>query len=98
MNVFEKVLFAFWQEKIGPDMIKHLPLYVQIPFMEITSYAQENALEIKTMAEWPWEIYKLIEWEDLDKNFKELKKNNISEKDKRDFMFSWASTINMEKR
>jgi len=39
----------------------------------------------------------LIEREDLDKNFRELKKYNVSEKEKRDFLFNRASTLNLEK-
>jgi hypothetical protein len=81
MNLFEKIVFCLKEECLGRDEIKKLPLGFSLPIQEVlnhdyfkTIYAKSNPKERKIIQDWPKEIFKLIEREDLFYNFQEMRK------------------------
>lgn len=103
MNLFEKIVFCLKEEYMGRDSIKRLPLGISLPIQEVLSheyfksiYVNSTEEEKRIIEEWPKEIFRLIEREDLYSNLQEMKKNmDIMEEITPEFQFSRISTLNM---
>lgn len=105
LNYFERIVFCLKEERMGRDFIKKLPLGVSLPIQEVLShdyfktiYVKSTPSEKKFIEDWPKEIFRLIEREDLYYNLNEIKKNReLSEEQVPDFQFSRVSTLNLAK-
>lgn len=105
LNYFERIVFALKEERMGRDSIKKLPLGISFPLQEVLShqyfktiYVKSSESEKRIIEEWPKEIFKLIEREDLYYNFQEMKKNkSMYEEATPEFQFSRVSTLNLNK-
>lgn len=91
---------------MGRDSIKKLPLGISLPIQEVlaheyfkTIYVKNSEPEKRIIEEWPKEIFRLIEREDLYYNFQEMKKNKeMFEEATPEFQFSRVSTLNLTKK
>ena len=105
LNYFERIVFCLKEERMGRDSIKKLPLGISLPIQEVLShdyfksiYVKSSEEEKKVIENWPKEIFKLIEREDLYHNLQEKKKNKeFSEEVSTDFQFSRVSSLNLNK-
>jgi hypothetical protein len=106
LNFFERIVFCLKEERMGRDSIKKLPLGISLPIQEVLAheyfkgiYVKNSESEKRIIEEWPKEIFRLIEREDLYYNFQEMKKNKeISEESTPEFQFSRVSTLNLTKK
>ena len=105
MNLFEKIVFCLKEECMGRDTIKRLPLGISLPLQEVLShdyfkniYVKSTEEEKRIIEEWPKEIFRLIEREDLYTNIQEIKKSvDIMEEITPEFQFSRISSLNINK-
>lgn len=105
LNYFERIVFCLKEERMGRDSIKKLPLGISLPIQEVlahdyfkTIYVKSTDIEKKFIKEWPKEIFRLIEREDLYYNLQEMKKNEeMCEEAAPEFQFSRISTLNLTK-
>jgi hypothetical protein len=105
MNLFEKIVFCLKEEYMGRDTIKKLPLGISLPIQEVLThdyfqniYAKSTEEQRKSIKEWPKEIFKLIEREDLYYNLQEMKSKEMTSVSSQEFQFSRVSTLNLEKK
>jgi hypothetical protein len=91
---------------MGRDTIKRLPIGISLPIQEVLSHEYFKSIYVQsvdskklTIEDWPKEIFKLIEREDLYYNLQEMKKNKEqTDEATPEFQFSRISQMNISKK
>ena len=90
---------------MGRSSIKRLPLGISLPIQEVLTHDYFSTIYVKSsneqrqqIKEWPKEMFKLIEREDLYYNLQELKNKEINAESSVEFQFSRVSNLKLDRR